>query len=73
MLSIPDDEVERLRQVVEGAELDRSEHGPLAAQMLQNLCGCRRSRWQEATSAAVSALEGRGRLWDAVLEKVAAR
>ncbi len=53
-------------------ELDRSEHGPLAAQMLQNLCGCDRSRWEEATSAAISALEGRGRLWDAVLEKVAA-
>ncbi len=53
-------------------ELDRSEHGPLAAQMLQNLCGCDRSRWEEATSAAISALEGRGRLWDAVLKKVAA-
>jgi hypothetical protein len=53
-------------------ELDLSEHGPLAAQMLQNLCGCHRSRWEEATSAAISALEGRRRLWDAVLEKVAA-
>ena len=53
-------------------ELDRSEHGPLATQMLQNLCGCHRSRWEEATRAAISALEGRGRLWDAVLEKVAA-
>ncbi len=53
-------------------ELDRSEHGPLAAQMLQNLCGCDRSRWEEATSAATSALEGRRRLWDAVLEKVVA-
>ena len=53
-------------------ELDQSEHGPLAAQMLQNLCGCDRSRWEEATSAAISALEGRGRLWDAVLKKVAA-
>ena len=53
-------------------ELDRSEHGPLATQMLQNLCGCHRSRWEEATSAAISALEGRGRLWDAVLKKVAA-
>ncbi len=53
-------------------ELDQSEHGPLAAQMLQNLCGCHRSRWEEATSAATSALEGRRRLWDAVLEKVVA-
>ncbi len=52
-------------------ELDRSEHGPLAAKMLQNLCGSSSSSWEEATSAAVSALEGRRRLWDAVLEQVA--
>ncbi len=53
-------------------ELDRSEHGPLATQMLENLCGCYRSRWKEATSAAISALESRRHLWDAVREKVAA-
>jgi len=53
-------------------ELDRSEHGPLATQMLENLCGCNRSRWKESTSAAISALEARGRLWDAVLQKVTA-
>ncbi len=53
-------------------ELDRSEHGPLATQMLQNLCGCHRSRWEEATRAAISALETRRRLLDAVLEEVAA-
>ena len=53
-------------------ELDRSEHGPLAARMLRTLCGRHRLRWEEATSAAISALEGRGRLWDAVLQKVAA-
>ncbi len=53
-------------------ELDRHEHGPRAARMLQNLCGCDRSRWEEATHAAISALETRRRLWDAVLEEVAA-
>ncbi len=53
-------------------ELDRNEHGPLAARMLQNLCGRDRSMWQEATRAAISALETRRRLWDAVLEEVAA-
>ncbi len=51
-------------------ELDRDEHGPLATQMLQHVCGCQRSRWQEATRAAISALEARMRLWDAVLEEV---
>ncbi len=53
-------------------ELDRDEHGPLAVEMLKNLCGSDRSMWDEATNAAISALEGRGRLWDAVLKKVAA-
>ncbi len=53
-------------------ELDRDEHGPPAIEMLKSLCGGDRSRWEEATSAAISALEGRGRLWGAVLEKVAA-
>ncbi len=51
-------------------ELDRREHGPLATRMLENLCGTSRSRWEEATSAAISALESRRRLWDAVLERV---
>ncbi len=54
-------------------ELDRNEYGPLAARMLQNLCGRDRSRWEEATRAAISALEARRRLWDAVLAEVAAR
>ncbi len=53
-------------------ELDRNEHGPLAIRMLEHLCGCHRSKWEEATSAAISALEARGRLWDAVREEVAA-
>ena len=53
-------------------ELDRDEHGPLAIEMLKNLCGCDRSMWDEATNAAISALEGRGRFWDAVLKKVVA-
>ncbi len=52
-------------------ELDRDEHGPLAVEMLKNLCGCDRSKWDEATSAAISALEGRRRLWDAVQKQVA--
>ncbi len=53
-------------------ELDQYEHGPLATQMLEHLCGDHRSRWQEATRAAISALEARRALWDAVLEEVAA-
>ena len=53
-------------------ELDRDEHGPLAIEMLKNLCGADRSMWDEATHAAISALKARERLWDAVLQKVVA-
>jgi hypothetical protein len=41
--------------------------------MMQNLCGQDGSAWDEATAAAISALEARRRLWDAVLEQVVAR
>ena len=53
-------------------KLDESEHGPLAEQMLERLCGSCRSTWEEATQAAISALDARVRLWDAVLEEVVA-
>jgi hypothetical protein len=53
-------------------DLDANEHGPLAARMMQSLCGDDRSRWEEATAAAIEALEGRRRLWDAVHEQVVA-
>ncbi len=52
-------------------ELDQNEHGPLATQMLERLCGFDRSRWEEATLAAVSALQARMRLWDGVREEAA--
>jgi hypothetical protein len=53
-------------------ELDQNEHGPLAARMMQNLCGLDGSKWEDATSAAVATLQSRHRLWDAVLERVTA-
>ena len=51
-------------------ELDRSEHGPLATQMLAYLCGDDHAKWKEATRGAITALGARRRLWDAVLDEV---
>jgi hypothetical protein len=46
--------------------LDEGEHGPMAARLVMSLCGTDEARWQEAEEAAVTALEARRDLWDAV-------
>jgi hypothetical protein len=46
--------------------LDGNEHGPMANRLLLSLCGSDESRWQVAEQAAVTALEARRDLWDAV-------
>ncbi len=45
-------------------ELDGDEHGPMALQMMQELCGDSIKNWDEANSFAQKALEHRIRLWD---------
>ena len=45
-------------------ELDGDEHGPMALQMMQELCGDTIKNWDEATDFAQQALEHRIRLWD---------
>ena len=51
-------------------EVDGEEHGPMAAQLLSNVCGDDEARWQEAESAAAAALRARLGLWDGVVELV---
>ncbi len=51
-------------------ELDGDEHGPMALQMVAELCGDDARKWREAEEAAVYALESRLRLWDGILEQV---
>jgi hypothetical protein len=46
--------------------LDGDEHGPMAVRLITSLCGSDEARWQEAEQAAVTALEARRDLWDAV-------
>jgi hypothetical protein len=44
--------------------LDGDEHGPMAARLVQSLCGDHDGRWEVAARAALVALEARRDLWD---------
>ena len=54
-------------------EVDGEEHGPMALRMIAELCGTDDTRWHEAESAAIAAIESRLRLWDGIFAKVQAR
>ena len=51
-------------------QLDSHEHAPLARRLVANLCGDDPVKVQEASVAAVNALEARIRLWDGVLADI---
>lgn len=54
-------------------EVDGEEHGPMALRMIAELCGADDTRWREAETAAVFALESRLRLWDGIAAQIEAR
>lgn len=51
-------------------ELDGDEHGPMAIQMIRELCQDDPMRWEEAVHYAQKALEQRIRLWDFIAEQL---
>lgn len=51
-------------------ELDADEHGPMAMQMISELCGDDAQKWQEVEETSILALEKRIGLWDAIEEKI---
>jgi Protein of unknown function (DUF3050) len=51
-------------------ELDGDQHGPMAASLMEHLCGDSATNWQVTEDAAVRALESRLRLWDSVAESL---
>jgi hypothetical protein len=51
-------------------ELDADEHGPMAMQMISELCGSSETKWSEVEEVSVEALQKRIGLWDAIEEQV---
>ncbi|SFB02586.1 Protein of unknown function [Flavobacterium swingsii] len=51
-------------------ELDADEHGPMAMQMITELCGTDSNKWKEIESISIQALEKRIGLWDAIEEQI---
>ena len=51
-------------------ELDGGDHGPLALQLISDLCGEDEKKWREVEETAISSLIARKKLWDMILEKL---
>lgn len=50
--------------------LDGDEHGPMATRLVASVCGDDPQSWKDAEAAAVSSLEARLELWNAIAESV---
>ena len=48
-------------------ELDGGEHGPLALELISNLCGDDDGKWREVEETAIACLVARKKLWDSIL------
>jgi hypothetical protein len=53
-------------------ELDADEHGPMAMQMITELCQDDAQKWKEVEEVSILALEKRIGLWNAIEEKIEA-
>ncbi|WP_339887482.1 DUF3050 domain-containing protein [uncultured Flavobacterium sp.] len=51
-------------------ELDADEHGPMAMQMIDELCGTDEKKWKEVEVVSIDALEKRIGLWNAIEEQI---
>lgn len=51
-------------------EVDGDTHGPMALEMIENLCGTNTLKWDEAISASKTALKKRIALWDGINNQI---
>jgi hypothetical protein len=51
-------------------EVDSYEHGPLALEMIEELCGKDDQKWNEALSCSKKAMQLRIKLWDGIFSKI---
>lgn len=51
-------------------ELDADEHGPMAMQMISELCGTNETKWKELEEVSIEALVKRLGLWNAIEEQI---
>jgi len=51
-------------------EVDGDSHGPLALQMIDELCGKDENKWKEALETAEKAVKARLELWDGIAENL---
>ena len=51
-------------------ELDGGEHGPLALQLVSDLCGNDKRKWKEVEDTAIECLIARKKLWDNIMSQL---
>ena len=72
-LNFPETDLSKLIYYFERhIELDADEHGPMAMEMINELCSNDSKKWMEVEEVSVLALEKRIGLWDAIEEKIEA-
>lgn len=51
-------------------ELDGDEHGPMALELITELCGNDPKKWEEVKHVSIEALKVRAKLWDGIEEEI---
>lgn len=51
-------------------ELDGGEHGPLALQLVSDLCGNDERKWKDVEDTAIECLIARRKLWDSIMSQL---